>query len=229
MTGETNRSVERALHVLDAVCDIPGQTLSAIAETVGLPPSSTLRILRTLEGTGHVSRTPEGRYISGPQLLWLGGRVLGSSSLRRVCRDGMHALAEETGESVFLSVRHGERALYIDVVPGDHLVQLGRWEGQEIPLSRSAAGRCLTGDMRDEEAVVVVSGVEDDITAIAVPILLGKEPIAALSIVLPSYRVTPERRERLADLLIARARSMSIELGSVPADRAPTRLRPRGR
>lgn len=219
------RTVERALAVLDSVCDTPGQTLSSIADAAGLPVSSTLRILRSLQSTGHITRTAEGRYVGGPQMIWLGGRVLANSSLRRACRPGMQDLAEITGESVFLSALHSERVIYLDVVRGRHIVRLDDWEGQDIPAARSAAGRCLTGECRADEVVVAIGGIERDVAAMATPIVIGGTTVAALSIVLPEYRLTPDRQADLTEQLLARARLIAGAVASTRADRAPRRRR----
>ena len=115
-TTPTIRSVDRALDLLTAVCDHPGITLSEAARSAGLAPSSALRLLRTLTESGYLSRTPDGLYDVGPELIRVSGRVLADNSLRRLCRPTMTQLAAETGESVYLSVRHHDRAIYLSLI-----------------------------------------------------------------------------------------------------------------
>lgn len=221
MTAATNRSVQRALAVLDLVGDRPNLSLSDIATQVGLPTSSALRVLRTLVHTGHVVRDEDGLYSAGPQTIWLGGRVLANDSLRRVCRPAMTDLAARTGESVYLSVRHGEHAIYLDAVEGLAGVHLPSWEGREIPLDSSAAGACLTGSSTTD-VVVVSSGVEDGVTAVAAPIDLDGEPVAALSVLLQA----PPDADRTADVVEQvreQSRQMSQLLRAEPPNRRPPR------
>lgn len=211
----TTRSVERALNLLSVICDSPEVSLSDLARTVDLAPSSALRLLRTLMGTGHIARTPDGRYTVGPQMIWLSGRVLAGNSLRRICRPAMTELAAETGETIYLSVRHGSSALYIGMTTGSQAVQHRSWEGQTIPLGTSAAGAALTGRIGSDPYAVVSSGVERDVTAIAAPIIVGEETVAALSMVVPNYRLGADAAH-IGQLIAARAAKLAELLGSEP-------------
>jgi len=211
MAGDTTRSVERAISLLTLVCEHPGINLSDLARETGLAVSSTFRLLHTLEDQGLVARESDGSYVVGPQMILLGSHVFADNSLRRICRPGMAELAEETGESIYLSVANQGRALYIAMVAGRQAVQLKSWVGQTVPLQGSAIGRVLTGGLgADERYAIVASGVERDVTAIAAPVQSG-EVIAALSMVVPSYRLNgsahqygesvADRADELSELL----------------------------
>lgn len=215
----TTRSVERALALLSVICEDPDISLSDAARAVGLPPSSAHRLLGTLAETGYVARAADGRYVVGPQMVRLSGHVLAGNSLRRLCRPTMADLAEETEESIYLSVRSNDRALYIGLVTGSQAVQHRSWEGQTLDLHSSAAGRALTGRLGEDRFLVVSSAVEPDVTAIATPITAGGEIVAALSMVVPNYRLTDETARRFGALIADRAAKLSESLGSRPAPR----------
>lgn len=216
MSASNTRSVERALALLNTVCEEPGISLSDAARRLDLAPSSAHRLLHTLTQTGHLARTADGLYEAGPEMLRLSGRVLAANSLRRVCRPVMTELAGATEESIYLSVRNGDRALYIGLVAGSQAVQHRSWEGQTIPLATSAAGRALTTDMGAGEFAVVSSGVETDVTAIAAPIKAGEETLAALSMVVPNYRLDGDTAQRFGVLIADRAADLSRRLGDAP-------------
>lgn len=215
--SSTTRSVERALSLLAVVCEDPDISLSDAARAVGLAPSSAHRLLGTLAETGYVARAADGRYVVGPQMIRLSGQVLAGNSLRRLCRPTMADLAEETGESIYLSVRSNDRALYIGLVTGSQAVQHRSWEGQTLDLRTSAAGKALTGRLGENRFLVVSSAVEPDVTAVATPITAGGEIVAALSMVVPNYRLTAETAERFGALIADRAAELSESLGSRPA------------
>lgn len=221
MATSTTRSVERALALLQVVCDDPDISLSDAARAVDLAPSSAHRLLATLTETGYLARSAEGLYEVGPQMIRLSGRVLAGNSLRRLCRPTMADLAESTGESVYLSVLSNDRALYIGLVTGSQAVQHRSWEGQTISLA-SAAGRALTGHTGETRFVAVADRIEPDVTAIAAPVTAGGEILAALSMVVPNYRLTTETTIRFGTLIADHAASLSQRLGSAPP---PTRRR----
>jgi IclR family transcriptional regulator, acetate operon repressor len=188
----STRTVERALALLAAICERGSANLADSARDCDLAPSTALRLLRTLETTGFVSREEQGgTYRPGARLIQLGAQALSNESLVDLAKPTMEKLVAETGESVYLSVEgHGGTALYIAIVEGTHSVRHTSWVGRTVPLDKSAAGRALRGRVPDAGYVVVERGVEADVTAIASPVHSEARVVAAMSLVVPSYRLT---------------------------------------
>ncbi|WP_407359083.1 IclR family transcriptional regulator [Microbacterium sp. LTA6] len=213
MSEQSTRTVERALSLLAIVCDRGSATLAEASRAVDLSPSTALRLLRTLEATGFVRRDDEATYRAGSRLMQLGAQALGHESLITICHDEMVGLEEATGESVYLSVEgHAASALYISIVEGSHSVRHTTWVGRTIPLDGSAAGLALRGQTPESGYVIVERGIERDVTAIAAPVMASDRIIAALSILVPSYRVTPQSAEQCGLLLASAAHRLSAGL-----------------
>lgn len=209
MPTTTTRSVERALKLLTVVCDHPGINLTKASEQADLSPSSALRLLHTLEELEFVRRDRAGKFDVGSQLLRLGFKALGDNTLRNRCRPTMLELAERTGESVYLSIKQHHQALYLAVINGTHAIQHRSWEGQTIPLTSTAVGAVLLNQHNDEKYTVVTSGVEADVTAIATPLQVRGKTIAALSMLVPTYRITPEKAAELGLLIHSTVQELS--------------------
>ncbi|MFT4229467.1 MAG: helix-turn-helix domain-containing protein [Microbacterium sp.] len=213
MSEQSTRTVERALLLLANVCETGSTSLADASRSVDLPPSTALRLLRTLEANGFVRRDEGGSYRPGSRLMQLGARALGQASIIDVCHEEMVGLAEDTGESVYLSVvGHGDTAVYISIVEGSHSVRHVSWVGKSIPLDRSAAGLVLTGRTPGRGFVVVERGVEPDVTAIAAPITAAGRIVAAMSVLVPSYRMSDASAQQCGALLAAAARRLSAGL-----------------
>src|SRR4249919_3120526 len=75
------RAVERALWLLAEVCAEGAISLSDCARRAGLPASTALRLLRTLERAEFVSRDEGGFFRAGPRLVQIGALTLGRQSL----------------------------------------------------------------------------------------------------------------------------------------------------
>jgi DNA-binding IclR family transcriptional regulator len=211
----STRTVERALSLLAVICDGDGLTLSASSRAADLSPSTALRLLRTLETSGFVRKDDDGDYRPGSRLIQLGAQSLSNESLAPLCRPVMEELVAATGESVYLSVEgHARTALYLAIVEGTHSVRHASWVGRTVPLEHSASGQVLEGRTPAQGYVVVERGVETDVTAIAAPIRSAGRIVAALSLVIPSYRVTPADIERYGPLLVAAANRVSAGLGA---------------
>jgi DNA-binding IclR family transcriptional regulator len=206
------------LALLAVVCERGRANLSEAARATDLAPSTALRLLRTLEGAGFVRRDEDASFTPGGRIIQLGAQALSNESLVDLTRPAMKVLAEATGESVYLStVGHHESALYIAIVEGSHNIRHRSWVGGTIPLDGTAAGQALTGAVPDGSWALVRSGVESDVTAIAAPIRVGRRVVAALSLVVPSYRLGADDESRYGGLLAAEVATLSSELGGPAA------------
>ena len=193
----STRTVERALLLLGTVCDRGSVTLADAARDAGLSASTALRLLRTLEGTGFVRRDDDG-YRPGMRVVQLGAQALSHESLVSLAEGALERLVDSTGESAYLNVpSHDGHGIYLSVREGTHSVRHTSWVGRSIPLDGSAAGAVLSGKTPDDGYVVVSNGIEPDVTAIAAPVLSGGHVVAALSVVVPSYRITDDGARRI--------------------------------
>jgi DNA-binding IclR family transcriptional regulator len=216
--------VERALALLATVCERGGANLADSARDCDLAPSTALRLLRTLETTGFVSKDESGMYRPGGRIIQLGAQALSNESLIDLAAEAMEYVATETGESSYLSVEgHAGTALYISIVEGTHSVRHASWVGRTVPLDTSAAGHVLRGKVPEAGYVVVERGVEKDVTAIACPVYSEARTVAALSVVVPSYRLTATQAKQYGRTLLSAAAGITARLSSSPKTSLPER------
>ena len=105
MAEPSTRTVERALALLATICDRGGANLADSARECDLAPSTALRLLRTLENTGFVTKEEVGgTYRPGSRLIQLGAQALSNESLVDFAKPVMEKLVAEAGESAYLSV-----------------------------------------------------------------------------------------------------------------------------
>jgi DNA-binding IclR family transcriptional regulator len=90
-----------------------------------------------------------------------------------------------------------------------------------VPLDTSAAGYALRGDVPDDGYIVVERGVEADVTAIACPVYSEARIVAALSLVVPTYRLTALETVQYGRSLAVAAAAMSAQLSRSPKSRLP--------
>ncbi len=212
MADSSTRTVERALTLLGAVCAQGAIALGEAAREADLSPSTALRLLRTLEGAGFIRRDDNGDFRPSARVIQLGALALSQQSIVSLCAEAMKMLVAVTGESCYLSIPGaGDTCLYIAIVEGTNSVRHASWVGRTIPLDGTAAGSILRGQCPPEGYTVVRSGVEDDVTAIAAPVVMGGRIAAALSIVVPSYRLSESKAVKIGERLALEADSILLE------------------
>ncbi|MEV4420442.1 helix-turn-helix domain-containing protein [Patulibacter sp. NPDC049589] len=216
-TAGTTRTVDRALALLAEVCAEDSIGLSECARRARLPPSTALRLLRTLEGSGFVTRDDAGNFRAGSRLIQLGALALGRQSLVRIAETALHRLVGATGESAYLSIAGpDDTAIYIAMVEGTHAVRHTSWVGRSFPTANLAVGKALAGDVPATGYVAERDRLEPDVTAIVAPILRPGGVAAAMSLLGPSYRIDNPTLHRYGAILAGEARTLSRQLGSAP-------------
>ncbi|PZF85657.1 transcriptional regulator [Jiangella anatolica] len=208
----------------------PTVTIREIVETTGLPKTTVLRIVQTLEHSGLLSATQIG-YVAGPGL-WRWAHLAKSSweppeETRALMRD----LVSRQRETVNIYVVHNVARVCVaqeeSPLPLRHVVHVG----DELPLWAGASSKVLLRDapqgllerivesapdgadrlppLRDEIAGAARDGYgvshgerEVGLSAVAVPILgQSSEVVASLSYSGPTSRFPQDRiPELIADL-----------------------------
>ncbi|WP_420454328.1 IclR family transcriptional regulator [Rubrivirga sp.] len=146
---QTNRyvipSLERAVLVLGILSDEPsGMSLADLARRTDIPKSTLFRILVTLQKHHCVAADPTGRTFRLGSYLWeLGSRFADQSDLFRVSASYMADLAEETGETVFLSKLEDGEVVYLRRVENPKSIAAVRKLESRAPIHCTATGLAL--------------------------------------------------------------------------------------
>ncbi len=138
------KTVDRALQVLlQFSTHHPEWSTGELAQALGLHRSIVYRILETLQRHGFVTQVERGRFRLGLKLVELGNVVLSGINLRQIAHPVMVQLAQETGESVFLTVSSGDESVCIDKVDSSQHVRVTLTIGGRYPLYAGASNKVL--------------------------------------------------------------------------------------
>jgi DNA-binding IclR family transcriptional regulator len=140
----TIAAVDRALLVLEALADRPGQGVTQLSNALGMTKSIVFRLLQTLEDRGFVFRDPDHAvYSLGYRIGVLGERVGRDGSLLVAARPVMDALRDRTSENVNLVMREGLRSLVLATRAGHHSIRLFAQAGRHGPLHAGGGSMCI--------------------------------------------------------------------------------------
>lgn len=241
------RSIQRALDVL-ALFDEqhPTRSVRDVVAATGLPKTTTVRVLATLEARGLVARVADTTYTCGPALLrWvrLAERLWQVSPEARA---EMRALVARCGETVNVYVRQGVQRISIAQEEGTATVRSVVAVGEPMPLGRGATAKVLLSGAPDDlvatlaesdpdldaaalgrqvasirETGYAVSHGERELGASAVAAPIHGDDgrvVAALSVSGPTSRFTGDRVPGYVEAVVATARALDeVRLGAVEA------------
>ena len=134
------QSVSRAISILNALAiEENGLTLTELSQTVHLAPSTTHRLLTTLQQERFV-RFDDQRsvWLVGLQAFAVGNAFVRSRELIGMVRPFMRRLMEESGETTNLAVEDREEAVYLAQVECREMMRAFAKPGARVPMTPSA-------------------------------------------------------------------------------------------
>ncbi len=190
-----------------------------------------------------------GRLRPGPVLLRFAQRDVPEANLVELAEPALRRLAKASGETINLAVPSPLGVEHLAQQDSEHFVGVTSWVGRRVPLHCSANGKVFLAHgaaplperlerltprtladrarleaelerVRARGHATAVDELEQGLSALAAPVRgPGGDVIAALSISGPTIRLTPERAERLAPLLIEQADALARRLGHHDVER----------
>jgi DNA-binding IclR family transcriptional regulator len=138
------QAVDRALAILRLFSpQHPELELLEISQRLGLAKSTCHRLLATLEQNGFVTALERGRYRLGLVAVQVGEVAIRQLRLGSAVHAQLEVLCEETGETIGLTVLHGDSALVIDRVESAAPLRMQYGIGTLLPAHASASGKTL--------------------------------------------------------------------------------------
>ena len=146
--------IEKLNDVLDLFSrERPEWAASEVAQALGMPRSTSYRLLARICTTGFLDNDPaSGRYRLGIRLATLGALARHSTRLQRAAHPVLQQIALEAREPATLMVQNGLAACVVDVVDGPRpIADVPLLIGSRIPLHASAGGKVMLAFMSDDE------------------------------------------------------------------------------
>jgi len=162
VTGQV-QSLTRGLSILEALANADGGlTLTDVARRVALPPSTTHRLLATLEKTGYVYQAGDlGLWYVGLQAFAVGSGFLANRDFVAQSHAYLRRLMEQSGETANLAILDGTEAVFIGQVQCREMMRLLVKLGSRVPLHASGVGKAIFAALPDEqiEAILKLRGL----------------------------------------------------------------------
>jgi IclR family acetate operon transcriptional repressor len=157
------QSLTRGLSILECLAGSEGGlTLTDIGHRVVLPPSTTHRLLATLEKMGYVYQAGDlGLWYIGLQAFTVGSSFLANRDFATHSHAYMRRLMEQSGETANLAILDGTEAVFIDQVQCRETMRTIVKLGSRVPLHASGVGKAIFASLPDDQidALLKVKGL----------------------------------------------------------------------
>ena len=197
MAQTPHRSTSRVLDIFDLLSTtMEGFTLTEIAQALQSPKSSILPILQTMASRNYIDldyRT--NRYTIGINLFCAGSIYHNKISINRFIDLEMQQLTRRTDEACCLGCLLCDYKL-------DELTELFFKDGGRLPPQLNLyRAHIQMEETRITNLAYEYGEVEPGIQCVASPIRVQDRVVAALGVILPSFRVNPEKAMTAAKAL----------------------------
>jgi len=144
----------RTMHLFEVFAQARREMSNAeIAKLLGVPETSSLDLLHTLQQRGYLIRTARSRrFYPTARLFSLASSIAANDPLAAVSAEAIDLLREETGETTISGVLEGHHVEVTAVREGSHELRYMVQVGRRMALHVSAAGKALLAAIEPEEA-----------------------------------------------------------------------------
>lgn len=133
--------LQRSSNLVQLLAESGPLSTADAAEQIGMPRPSLYRLSDGLTQARLVESTPDGRMRASLRWLRLADAARAGMTEWSSARDVLDDLASSTGQTVYLTVPHLDRAVCIDWSRGRGVSVLALKPGRTLPLHAGAAGR----------------------------------------------------------------------------------------
>lgn len=142
---DTGSALGKGVTVLSAILNAKHPpSLHDLAEATDLPRPTVFRVVRQLEETLLITRSPDGdRYLVGPNLMALAADTVASFTHAAPLRNILNSLVNEIGETCNVGVLDRDGVVYVDRVECDWPFRLQIGIGSRATLHATAIGKLL--------------------------------------------------------------------------------------
>lgn len=141
------KSLRKALNLLDLFTVLhPQWSLTELSQVTNFPLSTVHRITGALKEYGLLARDPQSKeYRLGFSAIDLGYRALASLDIPLIARPIMRRLAQQTRETILLTIPNDTRdhSVCIERIDGQYDLRIHLKVGRQVPLHAGASAKVL--------------------------------------------------------------------------------------
>jgi len=144
------------LSIIDYINKNDSATLKKISNDIGIPKSTALGILKTLEQFEYINKLEDKEYELGIYLFELGNNVRKKINLDVIAKPYLEKLADKLGETINLAILDNNEVLLLDKYKPDYGFQIGAQIGTRLKPHCIAVGKVLISHLEEEELDLLI-------------------------------------------------------------------------
>jgi IclR family transcriptional regulator, KDG regulon repressor len=135
-------------------------TAQEIARKIGVPYSTTFRLLYTLQDRGYLEcERRTATYLPSPRIYNIGRVAVLPNRLRQVAVPFMESLFRTFNEQVLIAVLSVDHIVYVDIIKPANVPRLGANIGSVAPAHATSLGKAILANLPEERVKQIIARV----------------------------------------------------------------------
>lgn len=158
MAKDEVKTIGKALNILEFLSNNPaGLALTKLSKELGMPNTTTIRLLQTLVGRGYVNQhSKRGKYFLSLKFLTIGGKALNSFDVGVKVIPFLKELAEKSKETVHFAVLEEGKVVYLKNIGSAESLQVYKYPGERDFVHTTAVGKILLAGLSNGEVDKII-------------------------------------------------------------------------
>jgi DNA-binding IclR family transcriptional regulator len=133
----------------------PRLTVTEIGLRLDIPKSTAHNLLKTLLAEGLIERVEGDAYALGTEVIALTQSVRVNVEIRDIAAPHVRKLADLAGETVYLTIREGDRVLYVYAVESSRRLIARTAVGDRAFMHSTGVGKAILGHLPEDEVRLI--------------------------------------------------------------------------
>ena len=158
---QTVRAVVKAMQLLVRIAEAPeGLAVANAARELGIPPATAYHLVNTMASEGFLTRDSARRYRLGPKIAMLATAYERTGPAEELLAE-VRRLAEETGETAYLSAWRDHQVVALATIEGSSAVRVGGIHTELRGMEHArASGKLMLAYLGETELDAFLAGHE---------------------------------------------------------------------
>lgn len=152
------KSVLKAFQIIEELDRFGELSIGELSQALSMDKTTVHRLINTIKEAGYIVQNPCTRkYSNSIKLFTIGTRIIERTGLKEIARPYLEAIANETKETINLSMHSGNDIVYVDKIESDSAIKVGIKMGTSLPMYCTGMGKAILAFLPEESVNEIIS------------------------------------------------------------------------
>lgn len=150
--GNYVKSILKAFQIIEELDKFGELSIGELSQMLSMDKATVHRLINTIKAAGYIVQNPCTRkYSNSIKLFTIGNRIIERTGLKEIARPYLEAVAEETKETINLSMHSDNQIVYVDKIESESPIKVGIKIGTALPMYCTGMGKAILAFLSDQE------------------------------------------------------------------------------